>query len=815
MRQETFKKSRRLSLVSMGVFMALNAHGNTVVLSQANQSSANNVNIAQTVGANQNKIAGEVVAQGMEKALLERLAVEQGVKNAEKIKQIADDSTIGKGLAQSLQCNVTANVRYSEHKIGTSSANASNQQKSLVANYALKSSANKRAERHERHKMLYCGQSEIRNGECLHGIYNKPNIDTNFSNLMAQNTMSEQEMEGAYDYLRHLVDISQTVSPECQTHECNLIRDKETQYNTYANAVQSVFLNLIHERTNPIDPVRVLKIVAIDQNPDELSGDNWRPEHGTVYPDGRNIVRGGDHQSTGLGGQCQTAEDNTPVTTNHPIIVIGDDIAELNTELNGKHNIEIYTKKGASPKDVLKMLTELVAKKRAWAEKTIKDDPQHKDKTDKEKEILIRNFVDEYWGQAIIMISTGVINDPDLQERKHIEEIVEILGGFNALNPQKGEKGSTALAGMPLVPTDSENKDVKKNQKQLPQEKRQALNDWLAQTANKHKVGFSGTFTSDDGKLPNDKRLLAVFGRGLAKNGTSLCILNADSNECLDVEETNKQDKVVVKTAQSAKKALQNCAVELAGGTAPPSSGVNTPSEMFGHDVFNRIPEAFRADIQQLMYLIAKNESKAQGKPHPDAFNRYYCPRDNVWWERSKYRNQPEYKISNRTFAQILEQTKAGHIKYSKNTCANGAIYTAGFYQWTALGLVEIRDNSKLWNKYKDQVLSPSIQSAINLEYHLFRKRSALNKLFSGKSVDLGSVMDAISLEWSSVGNKYCTNESNCRGGAGAFKNGRIVQGRGEKASYVHTQEIREVVERIHGNMKRNPTNLISMVSGN
>lgn len=803
MRQETVKKSRRLTLVSMGVFMALNAHGNTVVLSQANQSSANNVNIAQTVGANQNKIAGEVVAQGMEKALLERLAVEQGVKNAEKIKQIADDSTIGRGLAQSLQCNVTANVRYSEHKIGTSSANASNQQKSFVANYALKSSANKRAERHERHKMLYCGQSEIRNGECLHGIYNKPNIDTNFSNLMAQNTMSEQEMEGAYDYLRHLVDISQTVSPECQTHECNLIRDKETQYNTYANAVQSVFLNLIHERTNPIDPVRALKIVAIDQNPDELSGDNWRPEHGTVYPDGRNIVRGGDHQSTGLGGQCQTAEDNTPVTTNHPIIVIGDDIAELNTELNGKHNIEIYTKKGASPKDVLKMLTELVAKKRAWAEKTIKDDPQHKDKTDKEKEILIRNFVDEYWGQAIIMISTGVINDPDLQERKHIEEIVEILGGFNALNPQKGEKGSTALAGMPLVPTDSENKDVKKNQKQLPQEKRQALNDWLAQTANKHKVGFSGTFTSDDGKLPNDKRLLAVFGRGLAKNGTSLCILNADSNECLDVEETNKQDKVVVKTAQSAKKALQNCAVELAGGTPPPSSGVNAPSEMFGHDVFNRIPEVFRADIQQLMYLIAKNESPSKGKPHPDAFNRHHC-NSREWWEKTPFKNNPEYRVSTRTFAQILEQTKAGHKSYSRNTCAYGAIYTAGFYQWTAMGLVDIRNDSRLWNKYKDQVLIPPVQSAINLEYHILRKRSKLRKFFTGYTgYSTDALLNDISLEWSSVGNSACT-PSRCIGGAN----------RSEKASYAHTQEIKAVLERLNYNMKRNPTNIAKLVSG-
>lgn len=811
---------KKLNHLTIGVLVGMSfmtvsssSWATTVPLKQTLERSADYIGSSHDITRMQNMSSGQAVVQSVEKANIEQMAIDHGKKVAEKMVSTSEELTLGLGLGSSLRCDVQTDVRVEENKIQVAKAIARSEQKKFIGQAVTTPAFLRRAERHERHKLLFCGQSEVRNGECLFGVYNQPNADVSFSNIVAHKSMSEYELEGAYDFIRNLVTIGESVSSQCTTQVCQDVRAKEQEYNSYASSVQDVFLQRVHERTNSIDPVRPLEIIYIDQVPEELSGDNWRPEHGTVHPDGKTVIRGGDKGSTGRLTECTTTEGETtsvPIKTLRRTYFVGDgSIVSAITKDNSLNasdttmadgfltgNNFAKTEGDATPRGVRIKLDEAFKDLEKWAEKAVKTDKKDPNKAEifkqfKNDDEAVKAYLHDAIAQTTFFITTGVINDPTLKERADLE------GLFVSLSKLTQAGARVVVAGVP--------NNLDKNKPELAV----GLNDMLKNMSASHKLGFAGAYESDDGKLLKSGTFIHMFGLGLARLGLGACF----QNECVNVEESIKQDKAILSTAEPVKKSIQQCTANLTGTEVSASStSIPNAGEMFGHPVFDKIPQSIRADVQQLMYLIAKGEV-SEGL-NARAFNRYYCNK-REWWQKTPFKNDPTYIITERTFDQLLVQLVRGNgdpdIRKTldkvapKDVCGYGAIYTAGLYQFTAGGMYDIKFGRKsIYERYKNEKFSPAVQSAINLEYFLTKKRPLLRKFFSGNtSMSVNDIMDDISAEWSSVGNSTC-NKNLCIGGAK----------KKERPDYAHTMEIRAVIERLHLNIKRENINLNKLLEG-
>lgn len=814
------RKVNKFKHLTLGVLVGMSfmtvsssSWASTAPLKLQLQQSADYIGSSHDITRMQNMSSGDAIVQSVEKANIEQMSIQHGQEMADKVVKATEELMVGQGLGSSLRCDVQTDVRVENHKIEVAQAIARSEQKKFISQAVTKPSFLRRAERHERHKMLFCGQSEVRNGECLFGLYNAPNIDVSFSNLVAHKSMSEQEVEGAYDFIRNLVNIGESVSSSCNTAVCQDVRAKEQEYNSYASSVQDVFLKMVHERTNAIDPVRPLEIIYIDQVPEELSGDNWRPEHGTVHPDGKTVIRGGDKGSTGRLTECTTTEGettNVPIKTLRRMYFVGDDsiissvTKDNSLNLNEKSILDGFLKgnnfiraeQDATPKDVKKRFAEAFKDLQDWAKQAVETDKKDPSKAEifkqfKNDDEAINAYLHDAIAQTTFFVSTGVINDPTLTERAELEELLATLAKMAQLGAR------VVIAGVPS--------NLDKNRPEVAI----GLNDMLKTMSASNKFGFAGAYESDNGKMLKSGTFLNLFGLGLARLGLGACF----QNECVNVEESIKQDKAVLSTAQVVKTSLQQCTADLTGTTAPTSvASIPNAGEIFGHPIFERVPESIRKDVQQLMYLIAKGEA-GEGL-NARAFNRYYC-KPNEWWQKTKLKDDPTYIITERTFDQLLLQLVRGNndkdIRKTldrvapKDVCGYGAIYTAGLYQFTAGGMYDIKfGHKKIYERYKNEKFTPAVQSAINLEFFLTKKRKLLRRFFSGDtSMSVNNLMDDISAEWSSVGNSTC-NKNLCIGGAK----------KKERPDYAHTMEIRAVVERLHLNIKRENINLIKLIEG-
>lgn len=276
---------------------------------------------ATRVQTAQNAQSQEIIGLGIQKAKIEELSIKQGVEQAHEVKKIVEEHTIGEGISQSLSCAMVSENRSQRTKENVTASAAETMLNEKVKAPTL-NSAQKLMERHVRHKALYCGQAEVKAGACLFSPMNMPLADTDFANISNYKTMIGDEQQAAEDFIKHIADPVSNTPAKCETAMCRGLKASEAEYNSYVNGVQDFFIKAMVRRMNVDTPVRQLKIRAIQQDPEKLSGDNWKLSDGTMHPDGQTVTQGGDVQAgTVVTGNAPSAGDtnitNTP-TSNVP-----------------------------------------------------------------------------------------------------------------------------------------------------------------------------------------------------------------------------------------------------------------------------------------------------------------------------------------------------------------------------------------------------------------------------------------------------------------------------------------------------------------
>ena len=385
----------KLNKTYLAVILALFSYsalaGNAVVSqsTQATKDAINSVNIGKKGKTQAGTIYTELTKDGMKKTQIATETLADQHELAKQLNQVKKDYTVGRGLSQSMSCKAVVETKKITTSERMTKAVARAKQDEIISSSKAQTPAQKLAERHQTHKSLYCGVAEVKNGECLQSPILKPLMDTDFTNLVGQKTMSDEEEMGALAYVRNLVDNSQTVPVDCKTLACDDLRKKEDTFHSISNAVQGAFLEIIVSRMNVGDPIRTLAVVKLDQKPEDLSGDNWKAEDGTAYPaDGVNVVRGGDGKATGIITPESGANANTETVeaglsyVKENVFVVGDSIANGMGQHLGLAKSQNYAQDGKDPKFILEN----------FVSKLVKEHPNLKGK--------------------IVYLSTGYSNNP-------------------------------------------------------------------------------------------------------------------------------------------------------------------------------------------------------------------------------------------------------------------------------------------------------------------------------------------------------------------------------------------------------------------
>lgn len=346
--------------------------------------------------AQQNASTTELIA-GIEKSTAEKQAILDGIETAKEVQKAIKEMTVGDGITHSYTCRLIGENKEQTIREQASRAVADSYVQAEVAQ-RTPTSRERLAERQARHKGLYCGQAEVKQGSCLYSPKMKPLQNTDFGNFMGYEAMQADEQESALDFIKNVIDPVVNTPDDCDTATCRTLRFKEQEFLSLATSIQGAFTQAIARRSDIDTPMRTLVHQKIQQDPNTLSGDNWKIEQGTMLPNGQE-VRGG------VGGAT-----NPPVAQNsllaHKVTFVGDKLADyyFNTVPDGAmENVEKVSKN--SPKAVLDYIKGL----------SIKDEDKDKPMT--------------------LVISTAYLEMKDNSERNSISETLENLKGLKARFP--------------------------------------------------------------------------------------------------------------------------------------------------------------------------------------------------------------------------------------------------------------------------------------------------------------------------------------------------------------------------------------------
>lgn len=408
------------------------------------------------VKVQQSKANAEAVVAGIDKANKEKQAIDNAKEQIAKIQEIKQDAEVGRGISQGNTCVALKQNREQGIKERATRATALAHLADTVAKGGVSPSFAV-MDRQTRHRVLYCGQAEVKNGTCLNSPINQPLGDTNIANFVAPQSMTENEYSSAVDFVKNIVDPIVTIpeSQKCTTKICEVTKRREAEYMSYASVIQSAFFNAIANRMVLDSEIRTLVNKKLQQDPSKLSGDNWQVDQGTAYPDGSEVAggkAGGSSATPAPSTNTEPSKDSLIATTE--IHFIGDDIAKSYLEHANKavsEKAQSDIKAGIKPRAVLDKVKKL--------------------KLDKEKPLTV-------------VLSTGYINMTDNNDRQAIREQLEWFKG----QKNNGYKITVIVLGLPKAKTHE--------------------NDWLGQQAGENGLNFNGSFTSDNGKTPKGKEVL-------------------------------------------------------------------------------------------------------------------------------------------------------------------------------------------------------------------------------------------------------------------------------------------------------------------
>lgn len=227
--------------------------------------------------------------------IAERMSAEQAVQTTKDIVQALEDVTLGKGLSPTMACNIIE-----EKQTHTVKQELSSQVRTAISqsNAAMHFSkdGDRRAMRAKQHYENYCDITEVAQGACLASGNTRGGMDTDYSNIHNNLTLTDEQIDAGYGFMHNIIDPAKSDYSFCDTLACEAISQTEAQYHALGSMVQNTFLNQLQDSIAYDTPPGGAKTITVEQK-----GALSEPWDGrlarwgeTVYVGGGSIGASGD-----------------------------------------------------------------------------------------------------------------------------------------------------------------------------------------------------------------------------------------------------------------------------------------------------------------------------------------------------------------------------------------------------------------------------------------------------------------------------------------------------------------------------------------
>lgn len=237
-------------------------------------------------------------------AMTERMAADQAVHTARTIVQAVEDATFGVGLSPTMTCGVVE-----EKQSHTTKQELSSQVRTAVSqsNAAMHFSkdGDRRAMRAKHHYENYCDITEMATGACLVSGNRRGGMNTDYSNIHNNLTLTDEQIDASYGFMHNIVDPAKSDYSFCTTLACEAVSQTEAQYHALGSMVQNSFLSQIQDSIAYDTPPGGAKTITVEQK-----GALSEPWDGRLARWGETTYVGGAYTPQGNG---DVPYSNTPV----------------------------------------------------------------------------------------------------------------------------------------------------------------------------------------------------------------------------------------------------------------------------------------------------------------------------------------------------------------------------------------------------------------------------------------------------------------------------------------------------------------------
>lgn len=258
-------------------------------------------------------------------AMTERMAADQAVHTARTIVQAVEDATFGVGLSPTMTCGVVE-----EKQSHTTKRELSSQVRTAVSqsNAAMHFSkdGDRRAMRAKHHYENYCDITEMATGACLVSGNRRGGMNTDYSNIHNNLTLTDEQIDASYGFMHNIVDPAKSDYSFCTTLACEAVSQTEAQYHALGSMVQNSFLSQIQDSIAYDTPPGGARTITVEQK-----GALSEPWDGRLARWGETVYVGG-----GVGGG-NIPYSNTPVPR-HFTRAMAETIARVSANLGIRPN---------------------------------------------------------------------------------------------------------------------------------------------------------------------------------------------------------------------------------------------------------------------------------------------------------------------------------------------------------------------------------------------------------------------------------------------------------------------------------------------
>ena len=260
------------------------------------------------INSSQISINPAQVGNMMNNAARVQAASVQATSQAYRIKDAVDELTPGKGIPNSMLCKAQKE-RTHVQTAGVVTNDATSRTMLVVASNYTNDNATKLADRTRLHLERFCDTSEVAQGTCTLPDSGLTGADSNYSNIINNPLLKEDQLEASYAFTRNIIDPTSVQIEGCDTQMCNTSLEVNRAYQGLASMAQNAFISQIND--------------SLVTNYEDTGTD----ENIKMDANG-NIITGSRTASTASpSSSASSTTGATSNTKNSDVIIFGDDIA--------------------------------------------------------------------------------------------------------------------------------------------------------------------------------------------------------------------------------------------------------------------------------------------------------------------------------------------------------------------------------------------------------------------------------------------------------------------------------------------------------